>query len=503
MATYEAVSAEFQAEWRNFQAPALQRLLPVEIIEVFCRELKHTWRRRILFPAAMIWSMVYRALHPDKSIRCAVADLAARAEGRAAAGGGTPAEPSRFRKRREKKSRWAQAAKKRKGTRQRGNLIRSAAADEKVSGPTESAWCQARSRLPLELCHRLIRWLADRARELLQGKALWRGRRIYLLDGSTVSMPDTPELAEEFDRTKGYHGNSKFPVARIVALMDGFTRLIETYRVAACRVSEQALFCEILSSLSRGAVVIADASFSGFPTFAACRQAGVGLITRMNERRDLKRMRREGKRLGPNDWLVRIALNPATQRAHPESADWPETIAIRLLRCDYRNARGKVVTIWLGTTLLDPERYPWEEIAELYRQRWGIETAYNHLKTTLEMNVLRGVQPGTVRREIAATLLAHNLTLCLMHEAAGHTGKPFDRMSFAATVKLVLAFSSQIAAAQTVEAFEELYQALLRQIAKRLNPDRPGRHEPRLIKRDRHRYEFLRTSRQEARKRLV
>jgi hypothetical protein len=247
--------------------------------------------------------------------------------------------------------------------------------------------------------------------------------------------------------------------------------------VAGNRVSELALFREILPAIPIQAILIADSYFSGFPCFALCRQAGLDLVTRLNLQRDINRLRREGNRLGFNDWRVQIDLNSVTKKNHPESVSWPQTLPARLLRCDFLDARRRTITVWLATTLLDPHAYPREEIIELYRSRWGIETTYHHLKTTLDMNVLRGKTPENVRGEIAATLLAHNLILTLMLQTSLENGIPLDRLSFAATVKIVLAFSPRLAALSSAEMFQDALAAMSRLIARYANRHRPGRHE--------------------------
>jgi len=141
-------------------------------------------------------------------------------------------------------------------------------------------------------------------------------------------------------------------------------------------------------------------------------------------------------------------------------------------------------------------------IIRLYRDRWGIETRIGSLKTTLQMNVLRSKTLIGARREVAATILAHNLVWTVIHQAAQQTDTPADRISFAGAIKTILAFSSPLRAALPIHR-QHIYSSMLRNIARHTNPHRPGRTEPRLIKRDSKRYGFLKIPRQQAREKCL
>ena len=161
-----------------------------------------------------------------------------------------------------------------------------------------------------------------------------------------------------------------------------------------------------------------------------------------------------------------------------------------------RNSKRK--QLWLVTTLLDAKRYSRRGLIELYRRRWGIETRIGSLKTTLEMNVLPSKTEKGVRYDVASTILTHNLVWTLIHQAACETDTDPERISFAGAIKTALAYSAALRNASQLRR-ELLYNEMLRSIAHRTNRYRPGRIEPRLIKRQRKRYGFLKTSREIAR----
>jgi len=291
-------------------------------------------------------------------------------------------------------------------------------------------------------------------------------------------------------------GSSRFPMARVVALLDAGTHVVCDYAVAPYAVSEVALFRELLADLPRGAVWLGDDYFSSYVNFALSRRAGVDWACRLHHRRDGLKLARTGKRLGPDDWRVTLHLSHPTQRQYAD-LDLPSQITVRLIRVRYRH-KGRRMSLWIVTSLLDPERYPRPEVVHLYRRRWGIETHYNYLKTTLGMAVLKSYTPQNIRSEIAAIILAHNLIWTLILEAIDGTDIPVERIRFAAAVKIVLAFSPFLRAAPSSKRVR-LYQRMLERIARHRNPYRPGRHQPRMVKRVRKKYPPLTTSRQEAR----
>ncbi len=178
----------------------------------------------------------------------------------------------------------------------------------------------------------------------------------------------------------------------------------------------------------------------------------------------------------------------------------PKQISVRLIRVRYRTG-GKRKHMWLVTTLRDTQRYRRCEITALYRKRWGIETRIGSVKTTLEMDVLRSKGPQAARAEVAATVLAHNLTWTVIHQAAQHTDTPADRISFAGAIKTILSFSTSLRVTSGPQR-ADIYAYMLNHIASHTNPNRPGRCEPRQVKRDRRRYGFLKVPRQKAREGL-
>jgi len=436
---------------RGIQVAALYELLGDEEIERICRQLGHTWRDRIFTPAITVRSMVHRALNPDKSIRAVLTDLAV--------------------------------------------------ADDRIEQvPAGASWCEARSRLPEAVFGELIQHSVRRLERLTAGQFLYEQRRVFWVDGSTLSMPDTPELVELFGYSGSKHGPSRFPLGRITFVVQAGSDCVRDYRFAGCRTSETVQFHQMWDRIPSGSICVCDRHFSSFYNMAKLRQRRIDCISRLHQQRDPDELIARGKPIGRNEWMVWLDLQPHRRKKYNDPT-LPQRLAVRLIRLKFfRN--GKPKRIWLVTTLLDAHRYSKKMIGELYRRRWGIETRIAELKTTLQMNVLRSKSALAVRYEVAATILAYNLLRIVIHQAAQQHETPPDRISFASAIKTVLAYSLPLRVANPRQR-QEIYAQMLSDIAHCRNPARPGRVEPRMIKRDGKKYPWLRIPRALAREQCL
>ena len=431
---------------RRIPFAALRELLTDAEIETICKRLGHTWRERKLPPAIMVRSLVYRSLHRNQSIKTLLTDMAA------------------------------------------ANLQHKA--------PTDAAWCQARSKLPQALWPELIQRSEQRLVSLVGHQYLYCGRPVFLIDGSTVSMPDEPELVETFGYANTKHGLSRFPVARVTFLVRAGVQAVCTYQIGHYRTGEDAQFHQMWPKIPNGAICLFDKKFCSFYNLAKLRQRRISIISPLHQKRDPYKLIKAGKRIGHNQWIVRLYLAPQLRKRYNDDS-LPRYIRVRLIRTKFRR-NGKLKQVWLVTTLLDPKKYSRSSIVKLYRQRWEIETRIGSLKTTLQMNVLQSKKVRNVYSEVAATVLAHNLVWTLIHQAAQLTKTQADRISFLGAVRTVLAFSFQLQTPNLIER-HRAYIAMLHHIASQINPRRPNRIEPRLIKRQTRRFGFLKMPRDKAR----
>ena len=436
---------------RSIQMAALEEMLCDEEIQDICVGLGHIWRNRELPPPVTVRSTVYRSLSHDRSISAMLADFAASA---------APCS----------------------------------------SAPTDSAWCQARSRLPEAVWTELLQRSARRLRRLVGKEYLCFARPVYIVDGSTLSMPDEPDLVETFGYANTKHGLSRFPVARITFITLAGTEAVWDYRLDDYRCDENHQFHDMWEALPEGSICLFDRHFSSFYNLAKLRQRHVGVLSRLHHRRDPAKLIRQGRKIGKDDWIVPLKLAPQLRKQYADPS-LRQTLYVRLIRVSF--LRGHTLRqLWLVTTLMDPVRYSRLELIQLYRRRWEIETRISSIKVTLELTVLRSKTTANVRREVVAAILGHNLVWTLIHQAAKQTDTPVDRISFAGAVKTVLAFSTSLRYA-TARQRPQLYKLMLEHIAANTNRYRPGRTEPRLIKRDPVRYGYLKVPREIARQQCL
>jgi hypothetical protein len=273
-------------------------------------------------------------------------------------------------------------------------------------------YCKARQRLPEALLPRLARDTADRLGEQAPQGWLFHGRRVVIADGTTVSMPDTPENQAEYPQ----HGLQKpgcgFPLARIVVLIALATGGVLDAAIGAGKgklTGEMALVRSLHGRLKRGDVVLADSYYSSFDEVVTLAAMGVDVVMRQHGGRPVDF--RRGARLGREDHAVawRRSRNRPGWMSREEFAALPRVLAMRELRVRVDKPGFRTRVFVVVTTLLDPAAFPAAELAGLYRQRWHAELDIRSIKQALGMDVLRCKSPEMVRKEIWGHFLVFNL----------------------------------------------------------------------------------------------
>jgi hypothetical protein len=366
-------------------------------------------------------------------------------------------------------------------------------------------YCRARGRLPESLITGLTRGTADRLQEGAPGSWLFHGRRVVIADGSTVSMPDTPQNQAAFAQ----HGLQKpgcgFPIARAVVLLALATGCVLDAAIGGSkgkRTGEHALLRGLHGRLKAGDILLADAYYSSFDEVVTLVGMGVDVVMRQagNRRTDFRR----GTRLGPEDHLVewhRHRNRPEWMRRE-EFAGLPRTIRMRELRVRVEVKGFRTRSMVVVTSLLDAAAYPRDDLAGLYRARWHGELDLRSIKQTMKMDVLRCLTPDMVRKEFWAHLLAYNLVRGVAAEAArGHEVTP-RCLSFQGARQTLEAFRAALCRA-TPGAKDVLVGVALRVIANETVGDRPDRVEPRVKKRRPKAYPRMQEPRQLFKKRVL
>ena len=353
-----------------------------------------------------------------------------------------------------------------------------------VSADT-SPYCQARDRLELDRLVGLRRHVADRMEVNVPHDAFPWTRPVKVVDGTCFNLPDTPANRASYPQSQDQRPGCGFPQMRMVGVFSLQTGGCIAYREAAYRTSEGALFRQLWPTLRPGDIALGDRLFDAYGNLAGLRNRAVDTIFRLHANRP-KDFRR-GRALGRLDRLCTLT-KPAKPAAGWTDAEWaslPDTLTVRKLKARVRDPKGRVKTILLITTLLDPIRWPKELLLLIYRQRWNVELFLDDIKTTLQMDMLSCRTPAMVLKELEMHLLAYNLTRSIMQQAAMTCHVPLARLSFKGTLDTMRQFSQAIARIPIRQRHKRqaLYAHMLSTIAMDLVPLRPGRREPRCRKR--------------------
>jgi DDE family transposase len=435
---------------RRFQKAPARQLDRPEILDA-CRQVNHTWRHCLLNPVTLIHLFLTQILHGNTAIN---------------------------------------------------HLVR-------ISGLTftGSAYCQARSRLPLALFQELIRRVADKLRPQIDDTGTWHGHRVFVADGSGFSMPDVPELQEHFGQPSGQQPGCGFPVAHLLALFHVGTGMLMEVVTAPLYTHDLSGVVKIHPKLRKDDVLLGDRGFCSFAHLALLLARGVHGVFRLHQRQivDFTPHRihagpghkKRAKGLPRSRWVRGLGLTDQVvawlkPKQRPEwmtveqYALLPEELIVRELR--YRTGRAgfRVREVTLVTTLLDAELYPLEELAELYRKRWEVEGNLKALKITMKMEVLRCETVAGVSKELLMFALVYNLVRLVMLEASRRQEVPVDRISFVDALRWLKEARPGVELPKLV-----------------VNPDRAGRVEPRVRKRRPKQYPLMTKPRSELRKSLL
>lgn len=370
--------------------------------------------------------------------------------------------------------------------------------------PLTGGYCKARKRLPESLLQRLLGLSGQRLEQQVSKTWHWHGRAVKIVDGSGVSMPDTPENQGAYPQPGSQAAGLGFPVARLVVVLSlacGAVLGAALGRIKGKQSGENMLFHSLHEHLERDDVVLADRYYCSYWEVAVLLGRGVDVVMRLHQRRPVDF--RQGQRLGHEDHVVTWTK--------PACPDWmdavtyaalPATIKIRELRVRViqRGFRTRVLVV--ATTLLNAKEFTREELAGLYRARWHAELDLRSIKQTLKMDVLRCKTPAMVRKEIWGHLLVYNLLRAAMAQAALRQGVSPRQLSLQGARQTLEAFRSPLGAASPAER-ENIIHIVLSAIARHRVGARPDRYEPRVRKRRPKPYPLMTVPRQQARERLA
>jgi len=373
---------------------------------------------------------------------------------------------------------------------------------QKPCSADTGAYCTARDKLPEAACHGLVRTTGSQYEQQAPASWFWQGRKVRVVDGTTATMPDTPENQAAYPQPKSQKPGCGFPIVRMVVV---FSLAVGTVLDAAIgryegkQTGENSLFRGLHDLLDEGDVLLADRYFGGWFDIALLRQRGIDVAVRKHQLRATDF--RTGTWLGRDDHLVRWTKprQPPWMTAEQYLA-LPDELELREVRVRVQQPGFRTRRLLVITTLLDAEEYSAQELARLYRQRWQAELYLRSIKIILQMDHLRCKTPERVRNEIWTHLLGYNLLRGMMATAGLSADVPPWQISFKGTLQTLNAFLPMLHGGVDLDAW---CRALLAAIASHAVGHRPDRIEPRVIKRRPKQYKRMREPRQNYRNRML
>lgn len=350
-----------------------------------------------------------------------------------------------------------------------------------------SGYTKARGRLPVELINQLSDLVREMAHNQTPDNWKWKGLNVYLVDGFVLRAPDTLANQEKYPQPSCQKEGLGFPQVRVVATTSLATGCVVHHNsspVAGKKTGEVSLFRDKHKDFEKGDIVVADSNFESFHDAALLIRRGLHMVCCINGTRTSPF---EGTCTTIDDMIIEL-LKPSFDKSRFTRAEWnalPKRILYRLIR--YQVA-GCEAPITIATTLTDRQVYTAEEIAELYGLRWDVEVDIRSYKSSMGMGELRCLTPKNLDREIAVAVLAHNLVRVLMCDTAAVLEVHPREISFSSARDAWLAFGDEI---ETVDDIAWMIHST----ASRLVRDRPGRNEPRAIKRRHAKYPKLKEPR--------
>ncbi len=351
------------------------RLLRREYVLGVLADLGHSYRTRAFCPLVVLWGWLSQCLSQDKSLNEVVTRI----------------------------------------------LANRVASGLPPCSANSASYSNARNRFPLEAMTRMAKEIGCTVHAAADDSWHWRGRPIFMADGTGFSMADTAENQLAYPQSKSQRPGVGFPMMRAVALISLGTGAVVDLAFAKEQgkgTGESNLLRSMMDTFNRGDLLLADRYYPTFVTTAMLLERGVDLVSVSHHARIIDFS--EGHVLGPKDHIVewkRPKMNSA-RMTRERYNDLPDTIQVREFEITIESRTGrkgeKAIVV---TTLTDPT-IPQKELSDLYWKRWNIETDIRSIKHSLHMDVLRCKTPDMVRKEIWCHMLAWNLLRGVMVETA-------------------------------------------------------------------------------------
>ncbi|OEU63658.1 MAG: transposase [Desulfuromonadales bacterium C00003094] len=369
----------------------------------------------------------------------------------------------------------------------------------KVPSSSTASYCTARTKLEEQMLSDILEHTADRLEEI-PDTGLLNNRRVIVVDGTGVTIPDTPENQEIWPQPSSQKAGCGFPSARICACFSLESGALLSYAIGNKKSHELLHFRQQWETFKQGDIFLGDKGFCSYFDQATLKEKGIDSVITLARRAPV-RAARSLKMLDPDDLLITWPRPKYAAKLSYSKDEWgllPEELTLRQIRVTVKHPGFRTQGFYLVTTLLDAEQYPAEELAELYFKRWDVELFFHDIKTTMGMNVLRCRTPKMVRKEILMHFIAYNCVRRLMYEAAEEARMEVRVVSFKGSLQALRSWEphlnqAKISKAEQFRLISDLYEAMTNTPIRQ----RPGRSEPRCVKRRPKNYQRMTSPRKE------
>lgn len=371
----------------------------------------------------------------------------------------------------------------------------------KVPSSSTASYCVARKKLDEQMLSDILEHTADRLEEMPE-TGLMNNRRVIVVDGTGVSMPDTLANQEVWPQSSSQKLGCGFPMARICACFSLKSGALLSHALGNKKNHELPLFRQQWNTFNRGDIILGDKGFCSYFDTANLKEQGVDSVVTLARRAPVSAAS-SLKRIGPDDLLItwqRPVYNTNLSYSIDSWAKLPEELLLRQIKVTVKYPGFRTQKFYIVTTLLDAVQYPADELAGLYFQRWDVELFFRDIKTTMGMDILRCQTPEMIRKEILMHFIAYNCIRRLMCEAAKEVDLKVRVVSFKGSVQALRNWEphlnqEKISRAERFRLISDLYEAMTNTPIKQ----RPGRSEPRCLKRRKKNYQLMTSPRHEMR----
>lgn len=355
----------------------------------------------------------------------------------------------------------------------------------KMPSSSTSAYCQARAKLPKSTLRNILDFTSEKLRNRKQSCG-WKERRVIVVDGTGVSMSDTEENQQVWPQMVSQKPGCGFPQARICACFCLQTGGLLSYQIGHRKNHELPLLRQQWDSFETGDIFLGDKGYCSYYDIWKFQQKGVDSVITLARRSPVEEASAL-KKLGKDDLLISWPKPAWNKNLSYDKTDWealPAKLVLRQIKVTVKEPGFRVQSFYIITTLTDVDTYPANDIADLYYQRWDVELFFRDIKTTIGMDILRCKTPDMVEKEIHMHFIVYNSIRMLMLDAANEANVNPREISFKASIQAMRQWEPQINRDRISDSERRRIMALLREsIADAALLIRPGRREPRAVKR--------------------